>query len=119
VQVNYSLLGEPLPGKQLQYRERAVACSVGACKLAGPVTKGVKLGATRQQEGEAWRQILGFLDPTGISDFTSISAQNHTPAALSCQVHQIDIAALGSHGGSFGSFADLFGLFLASNLPDR
>ena len=32
---------------------------------------------------------------------------------------QIDIAALGSHRGSFGSFADLFGLFLASNLPRR
>ncbi len=40
--------------------------------------------------------------------------ENHTPAALSRQV-QIDIAALGSHGGSFGSFADLFRLFLASN----
>src|SRR2546426_9511673 len=44
--------------------------------------------------------------------------ENHTPAALSCQF-QIDIAALGSHRGSFGSFADLFCLFLASNLPGR
>ena len=55
---------------------------------------------------------------SGISDFNSISAQNHTPAALARQV-QIDIAALGSHRGSLGSFADLFGLFPASNLPDR
>src|SRR6059036_3430743 len=44
---------------------------------------------------------------------------NHTPAALARQV-QIDIAALGSHRDSFGSFADLVGLFLPSNLsgPD-
>jgi hypothetical protein len=54
-----------------------------------------------------------------ISDFNSICAQNHMPAALSCQVHQIDMGALGSHRGSFGSFADLVGLFLASNLPRR
>jgi hypothetical protein len=54
----------------------------------------------------------------GILDFNSISAQNHTPTALTRQV-QIDIAALGSHRGSFDSFADLFGLFLASNLPCR
>ena len=40
------------------------------------------------------------------------------PAALSCQV-QIDIGALGSHRGSLGSSADLFGLFLPSNLPSR
>jgi hypothetical protein len=32
---------------------------------------------------------------------------------------QIDVAALGAHRGAFGIFADLFGLFLASNLPDR
>jgi hypothetical protein len=44
--------------------------------------------------------------------------ENHMLAALSCQV-QINIAALGSHRGSFSSFADLFGLFLASNLPGR
>jgi hypothetical protein len=42
--------------------------------------------------------------------------ENHTYAPLVCQV-QIDMIALGSHRGSFGSFADLFGLFLASNLP--
>jgi hypothetical protein len=44
--------------------------------------------------------------------------ENPTSAALVRQV-QIDIATLGSHRGSFGSFADLFGLFLASNLPGR
>jgi len=43
---------------------------------------------------------------------------NHTPAALARQV-QIDIAAPESYRGSFGSFADLVGLFLASNLPGR
>ena len=59
-------------------------------------------------------RVLGF---AGISDFNFVLLQNHTPAALSCQV-QIDIAALGSYRGPFGSFADLFG-FLASNLPGR
>jgi hypothetical protein len=44
--------------------------------------------------------------------------ENRTPATLVRQV-QIDIAALGLHRGSFGGFADLFGLFLASNLPGR
>ena len=44
--------------------------------------------------------------------------ENHTPATLSCQI-PMDMAALGSYRGSFGSFADLFGLFLASSLPDR
>ena len=51
-------------------------------------------------------------------NFRFHQAKNHIPAALSCQV-QIDIAALGSHRGSFSSFADWFGLFLASNLPGR
>ena len=45
----------------------------------------------------------------GISDFNCISAQNHTPAALTNQL-QIDIAALWSHRGSFGRSVDLFGL---------
>ena len=31
----------------------------------------------------------------------------------------IDIASLGAHRGAFGIFADLFSLFLASNLVDR
>ena len=44
--------------------------------------------------------------------------ENHMSAALACQV-QIDMAAHGLHRGSFGSFSDLFGLFLASNLPGR
>jgi hypothetical protein len=55
---------------------------------------------------------------TGFSDFSPFSAHYRTPTALARQV-QIDKAALGSHRGSFGSFADLFGLFLASNLPRR
>ena len=53
---------------------------------------------------EIFREIV--ISP-GISDFNFISMQNHTSAAL------------GSHRGSFGSFADLVGLFLASNLPGR
>jgi hypothetical protein len=44
--------------------------------------------------------------------------ENHTSAVLARQV-QIDIAALGPHRGSFGSFADFCGLLLASNLPGR
>jgi hypothetical protein len=44
--------------------------------------------------------------------------ENHTPAALARQV-QIDTAALGPHRAPFGSLVDLFGLFLASNLPGR
>jgi hypothetical protein len=55
---------------------------------------------------------------TKVTDLSPISAQNRTPAAVSSEVHQIDIAALKSHRGSFGSFADLLGLFLAFNLPD-
>lgn len=51
-------------------------------------------------------------------DFNSTSAQNHTPAALVRQV-QIDMATLGSHRGSFGSFAELFGPFPSSRLPRR
>ncbi len=39
-------------------------------------------------------------------------------AALACQV-QTDLAALRSHRGSLGSFADLFGLYLASYVPGR
>ncbi len=48
----------------------------------------------------------------GIPISTLSLRKNHTPAALARQV-QIDIATLGSHRGSFGSFADLSGLFLA------
>jgi hypothetical protein len=43
--------------------------------------------------------------------------ENHMPAVLSRQA-QTDTAPAASHRGSFGSFADLFILFLASYLPD-
>src|SRR5258708_3370719 len=42
----------------------------------------------------ARRKRLMFVTPTGISDFNSIFAQNHTPAALSCQA-QIALATVG------------------------
>ena len=56
---------------------------------------------------------------SGTYDFSSLSAQNHTPATLSCKVHQIAIPALGLHRGSLASFADLWRVFLVANLPGR
>ncbi len=75
----------------------------------------------KQGDGQARRQTRRFRKRGLYAEFpisTLSLRENHTPAALSCQV-QIDIAARGSHRGSFGSFADLFSLFLASNLPGR
>jgi hypothetical protein len=64
-----------------------------------------------------WKGTAATSQP-GFPISTSSRRANHTPAALAFQV-QIDIATLGWCRGSLGSFADLFGLFLASNLLSR
>jgi hypothetical protein len=64
-----------------------------------------------------WKGTTATSQP-GFPISTSSRRANHTPAALAFQV-QIDIATLGWYRGSLGSFADLFGLFLASNLLSR
>ena len=65
-----------------------------------------------------FRAFLGLLQSC-----TKRAASFASNPALSCQVQiddrHSDIAAVGSHRGSFGGFTDLFGLFLASNLPGR
>ena len=54
----------------------------------------------------------------GISVFISVFANDRTQASCAFQA-QIAMAPFGWHRGSFGGYANVFVLFLSSNVPDR